>query len=69
MKFLKKPIFTATTTKNNKEMMFTIEEIVALLSIIPELDGLDIDITKTSKNRIDLVIGNRFLIIEDIDDN
>lgn len=68
MKFLRKPIFTATTKKANKEMMFSIEEIVSLLSAIPELDGLDIDIIKPSKNRIELIIGEHFLIIQDLDD-
>lgn len=68
MKFLRKLIFTATTKKANKEMMFSIEEIVSLLSAIPELDGLDIDIIKPSKNRIELIIGEHFLIIQDLDD-
>ena len=60
MKFLRKPIFTATTKKANTEMMFSIEEIVSLLSAIPELDGLVIDIIKPSKNRIELIIGEHF---------
>ena len=68
MKFLRKMIFTATTKKANTEMMFSIEEIVSLLSAIPELDGLVIDIIKPSKNRIELIIGEHFLVIQDLDD-
>ena len=67
MKLLNRPIF-ATSKKPNKKIMFTLQEIVTLLSLIPELAELDIFVNELSKDKAELIVGNNAILIQDIKD-